>query len=123
MRILCLTLLHLTKPPLLCEPMLFTTLDQTVLDSLLKAGHDTTKWRFVVNETYRKCFLHKNTTSHFPHSDAGLFTSSSQVLFGLPALVVTLFWGSSVDPAPTSCYSHYSFLAWLFMFSAALFFS
>lgn len=68
------------------------------------------------NETYKKCFLHKSATSHFPHYAAGLFTSSSQVLFGLPALVVTLVWGSSVDPAPTPCCSHYFFLACLFLF-------
>lgn len=35
------------------------------------------------------------------------FDSSSQI-----KLVVTLVWSSSVDPAPTPCYS---FLAWLFL--------
>lgn len=97
-----------------------TTVHHTGWDSFWFSANDRT-WRpktklHCVDEAHRKCLLHKSTTSHFPQNAAGLFKSSFQVMFGLPALVVTLVWGSSVDPAPTPCYSHFSFLAWLFLF-------
>lgn len=113
-KILCLALLHLTVPPLLCEPILFTTLDQTVVDLMPTTEPDTTKWSSVVLMKHAESvFCTKVQQVIFPIMP---LDCSSQVLFGLPALVVTLVWGSSVDPAPTPCYSHYSFLARLFLF-------
>lgn len=53
-RILCLALLHLTVPPLLCKPILFTKLGETVFDSLPMIGHDTTKWSSVVPMKHTK---------------------------------------------------------------------